>query len=73
VVDNPTIKREELSQLFKEFARPSEECRFANCLHSGEIDCGVKKAIKDGSVLASRYQNYLTSLAEVIEKERCYK
>lgn len=73
VVDNPLIKREELSRLFKEFAGPAEECRFINCLHSGEIDCGVKDAVKDGSILASRYQNYLTSLAEVIERERCYR
>ncbi len=73
VVDTPAIKREDLSCLFKEFVEPARECRFVNCLHSGERDCGVKKAVKNGLILTSRYQNYLTSLTEVIEKERCYR
>lgn len=73
VVDNPLIKREELSGLFIEFAGAAERCRFIDCLHSGETDCGVKDAVKDGTILTSRYQNYLTILAEVIEKERCYR
>jgi ribosome biogenesis GTPase len=73
VVDNPPIKREDLSRLFIEFAGPAEECRFLDCLHSGEVDCGVKDAVKDGLILNSRYQNYLTILEEVIERERCYR
>ena len=73
VVDNPPIKRAELGLLFREFAGPTENCRFIDCLHSGEIDCGVKEAVTDGLILASRYQHYLTSLAEVIERERCYR
>lgn len=73
VVDNPPIKREELAPLFIEFAGPAGNCRFADCLHSGEVDCGVKAAVRDGTILASRYQNYLTILGEIIEQERCYR
>ncbi|NLW62865.1 MAG: ribosome small subunit-dependent GTPase A [Syntrophomonadaceae bacterium] len=73
VVDNPPIKREELAPLFIEFAEPSAKCRFLDCLHSGEVDCGVKDAVRDGTILASRHQNYLTILGEIIEKERCYR
>ncbi|MGE5544643.1 MAG: ribosome small subunit-dependent GTPase A [Bacillota bacterium] len=73
VVDNPVIKREELSRLFREFAGPAKDCRFPDCLHSGEVDCGVKDAVEDGTILLSRYQNYRTILTEVIERERCYR
>lgn len=73
VVDNPPIKREDLAPLFIEFAEPSGNCRFLDCLHSGEVDCGVKAAVGDGIILASRYQNYLTILGEIIEQERCYR
>lgn len=73
VVDNPLIKREDLSRLFIEFGVPAERCRFMDCLHSGEVECGIKDAVEDGTILASRYQNYLTILTEVIERERCYR
>ena len=69
VVDNPPIKREELAPLFIEFAEPSAKCRFLDCLHSGEVDCGVKDAVRDGTILASRHQNYLTILERLLKRE----
>jgi putative ribosome biogenesis GTPase RsgA len=33
----------------------------------------VKKALADGSLIASRYQNYLKLLSEIMQKERNYK
>ncbi len=45
---------------FKEY-----NCRFKDCLHYKEIDCGVKRAIGT-EILPSRYENYLSFL----EKEK---
>lgn len=72
-LDLPEIKREELASMFIEFRAPSEECRFADCLHEKETDCGIKSAVEEGLITASRYQSYLALLEEVKERERYYR
>jgi ribosome biogenesis GTPase len=54
------IRRQELSLYFEEFLRFS--CKFPNCLHDAEPDCGVKEALRKGQIHTSRYQNYLRLL-----------
>ena len=73
VLDMPVIKSFELSKYFPDFEPYFSRCRFSNCLHNQETECGVKQAVADGIILSSRYQNYLQMLQEVIQKERCYK
>ncbi len=72
VLDMPRMRREELPGLFEDFIRYTDDCRFANCLHYKENECGVKNAVSSGQILTSRYQHYLSMLAEVMENERCY-
>jgi ribosome biogenesis GTPase len=43
---------------FIEFLRPAHECRFRNCCHLHEPDCGVKAAIADGRISKRRYDSY---------------
>ncbi len=66
------MRREELPGWFPEFNRFAETCKFANCLHFKEKECGVKNAVEQGEILTSRYNNYLSMLEEVMENERCY-
>lgn len=73
VLDLPGVKREELAGYFIEFKEPARWCRFTDCLHNQEQDCGVKEAVDRGEIAAFRYQNYLSLLSEVIERERCYR
>ncbi|MDD3852092.1 MAG: ribosome small subunit-dependent GTPase A [Syntrophomonadaceae bacterium] len=73
VLDMPVMKSSELSAYFPDFEPYFSKCRFNNCLHNQETECGVKQAVTDGIILSSRYQNYLQMLQEVIQKERCYK
>ena len=72
VLDLPRMRREELPGLFLDFTDYAQECKFANCLHYKENECGVKDAVNRNEILASRYDNYLSMLAEVMENERCY-
>lgn len=72
VLDMPRMRREELPGLFQDFTDYAEECKFANCLHYKENECGVKNAVEKNEILTSRYENYLSMLAEVMENERCY-
>ncbi len=71
VMDMPSLKREELRNYFPDFEE-SNTCKFDNCLHYRENECGIKTAVEEQRILPSRYQNYLTMLEEVIEKERSY-
>ena len=57
------ITKEELRNSFIEFL--DYECRFKDCVHKKETDCGIKSAVSDKLILESRYKNYLLFLEEV--------
>lgn len=54
-----------LSKCFIEFQQFA--CKFQNCVHKNEPDCGVKNNI--GEIEASRYENYLEIL-QLVKGER---
>ena len=58
------IERSELFHFFPEIFRASKLCRYHNCMHLNEPDCGVKRAVGEGSVSESRYVNYLMLMEE---------
>ena len=58
------LDKKNLWHCFKEFGQFAD-CKFMNCLHSHEPDCGVKAAVERGDILRERYDSYLTLLAEV--------
>lgn len=55
--------REELKQVYPEFREVS--CKFQNCEHDGEKECGVKTAYETGKILPSRYENYIKFRGEM--------
>ncbi len=67
-VDN--MKPEELQQFFPEFDDYIPECRFLGCVHVGERECGVKDAVKQGSLSKDRYENYRLIYEELKNKRR---
>lgn len=81
VVDSPGftsltidyIEIEEMGALFPEFAAYVDDCKFANCLHINEPDCGVKNALEEGYINKNRYNNYAEFLNQIKEtKNRRY-
>ncbi len=62
-----------LTAYYPEFAPHQEKCRFLDCLHYRETECGVKDALQSGTVAELRYQNYVAILEEVMRNERCYR
>ncbi len=71
-LDLQNVTVSELQESFKEFSKCS--CKFKNCTHNNEQDCGVKKAFLDGKILASRYENYVRFLREIYESSsKLYK
>ena len=53
------IRKEELPELFIEFREHLGNCRFNNCSHTKERDCGVIDAVNEGKILKSRHENYI--------------
>lgn len=73
ILDLPDITSRELGRLYPDFEAYAQNCRFSDCMHAREADCAVQDAVVRAEIAEFRYQNYLSLLAEVMEKERCYK
>ncbi len=56
-------QKEEIRDSFCEFL--NYPCRFQDCNHENEPDCGVKEAVERNDILKSRYESYLSFLSEV--------
>ncbi len=68
----PSMTRQELGEHMAEFRHHSDDCRFNDCLHHKEPDCGVKAALAEGKIRDSRYEHYCQFLEEIIASERRY-
>ncbi len=74
MVDTPGIRqfelwgigREELDGYYAEFRPFIQFCRFPDCSHTHEEDCGVKLALEQKLITQSRYQSYLRLIEEDI-------
>ncbi len=71
-LDLSQLKKEELAACFVEFGPPADACRFATCLHRREPGCGVKEAVREGAIAASRYEHYREFLEEIIARPPRY-
>jgi ribosome biogenesis GTPase len=52
------ISPRELASAFVEMSEAAERCRFADCTHLHEPDCGVRAAVASGAIDPSRYASY---------------
>lgn len=77
LIDTPGIKGfgtfdmepEELTSYFKDIFHFSKNCRFNNCTHTHEPGCAVLEAVKEHYIAASRYQSYMSMLADKDENK----
>lgn len=61
-----------LSHSFKEFFELSSECKYNGCIHLNEPKCKVKEEVENGTILKSRYENYLVFINEIKERKIKY-
>ena len=64
------MEKEELQQYFHEFREYAEECRFSDCVHMGEADCAVKRALAEHKISQVRYDNYRQMYQELQNKKK---
>ena len=55
---------EGLDDSFADIKKLASECRFADCSHTNEPGCAIRKAIDSGELNAEHYQSYLKLKAE---------
>ena len=65
------LTKQDAAAAFIEFQERARECRFSDCSHTAEEECGVKDAVESGDIALSRYVSYLDMIEE-IEAARRY-
>ena len=68
--DISEIKSKELCNFFKEFKKYIKDCEYIGCTHIKEENCGIKRALEDGKITESRYQNFCKIYEDLKEKEK---
>ena len=64
------MKKQELKDHFIEFEKYQSECKYKDCMHDKDDHCKIKELVKEGTILKSRYENYIKFLREKeMEKE----
>lgn len=58
-IDLNDLTKEEIKNSFIEFEKYKENCQFRDCWHHKEKQCEVKNKVNDGTILQTRYDNYL--------------
>ena len=64
------IKKNEIGNYFPEFFKLKGECKYHNCIHLNEPNCGVKQSVIKYEIAESRYISYLGMLEEEEENFR---
>ena len=78
IIDTPGVKAfglldmksNEITHYFPEIFKYSSDCQYNNCTHSHEPNCNVIKAVEEGKIALSRYENYLTFMDDKNVKHR---
>lgn len=60
----------ELKKYYFEFKSYENSCKFMNCMHINEPECGIKKAVDRGDISSIRYNNYLSIYKKIVEDRR---
>ena len=64
------VEKNTLKDYYREFDDYSDQCRFLDCIHQNEPDCGVKRAVDEGRISKIRYENYLLLLDELANRRQ---
>lgn len=63
-LDFTRLDTSHLDRLILDFKPYLDTCRFKDCLHINEPDCGVKQALEDGKINPSIYEDYKQIMSE---------
>lgn len=64
------IEHDELKDLFPEFSEYESNCRYSDCTHTKETECGIAEAVQSGAIAASRHESYIKLYGELKSIDR---
>lgn len=79
ILDTPGFSALEFANMTKAEVRDSFiefkdfPCVYRDCLHTNEEECSIKKAVFEGKILKSRYDNYLKLIENALLERDKYK
>lgn len=59
------FKKEDLASTFREFSKFTDKCRYRDCTHTKENECGIISAVKRGDIAKSRHDSFLSIYEEL--------
>lgn len=69
--DLPNIELNELALLFREFCEKINDCKYNDCRHVLEEECGIRRAVFNNEIAESRFNNFKI-LYEELSKRKLY-
>ncbi len=69
-MDLTNLEVTDCGELFREFLPYMDQCAFRDCSHTVEKGCGVRKALEEGKIHASRHESYCRLVQEVINAQK---
>lgn len=63
-------EEDQLHFYYPEMARFISNCKYDNCRHIKEPNCGVIAAVEEGLISKSRYKSYVEQITEIREKKK---
>ncbi len=68
------ITKDMLKECFPEFAKYEDNCKFRDCNHTGNASvCGVCRAVENGEIALSRYNNYKSFYSALSQRKEWKK
>lgn len=74
LIDTPGIRElqlwgteDDLETNFDDVAALAVQCKYSNCRHGSEEGCVIQQSLKDGSLNAKHYENYLKMKSELVK------
>ena len=64
------IDHKELQDLFPEFEKFKLDCRYNDCTHTKETECGIAEAVAQGKIAAERHESYKKLYTELKNIDR---
>lgn len=60
---------EDLPHCFPEFEAHLSECRYTDCTHTKEEECGITQAVRRGEIARERHESYLSIYQDLASKK----
>ena len=62
------IDKDDLKYCFPEFENYNDSCKFKGCNHYKEPNCAVKKNVEENNINRLRYEFYVKTLEEIMNR-----